>query len=360
MEKGRISALQMAILMYPTILATAILTLPATTAAYADRDMWLSPFWGSLAGFLAVYNAYKLNTLYRKETLIQYSQHIIGFIPGKVLGFFYIFYFLHNESLVVKQYGDFVAGIFLPETPMIVVNIAMVVVCGFAVRGGLETVARTAQIFIPVSFLLWIIVIILLIPELELTNMLPIMENGIMPSIKGAYILQSWFSLFIMVAFLLPFLKNHKKGLKWGMYSVTGVLFTMVITNLATLLIFGNMTSNFLYPVMDAARYVSLADFLQHIEALVMAIWVSGTFIKITVFYYVVVLGTAHWLKLSDYRPIVLPIGFLIAVFTVWTPGMQVVSQYFATTSIIYSVLFQTILPLLLLIVAVFRVPSKS
>ncbi|GAA0435751.1 endospore germination permease [Lentibacillus halophilus] len=360
MEKGRISALQMAVLMYPAVLATAILSLPATTAAYADHDMWMSPVWGSLAGYLAVYNAYKLNTLYTKETLIQYSQHIIGFIPGKVIGFFYIFYFLHNESLVVNQYGEFVAGIFLPQTPMIVVNIAMVIVCGIAVRGGLETIARTAQIFIPVTFLLWIIIIVLLIPELEPNNMFPIMGDGMMPSIKGAYILQSWFSLFIMVAFLLPFIEDHKKSLKWGMHSVTSVLFTMVITNLATLLIFGEITTRFFYPVMDAARYVSIADFFQHIEALVMAIWVSGIFIKTAVFYYVVVLGTAHWLKLDDYRPIVWPIGFLIIGFTVWAPGIQEISQYFATTSIIYSVLFQTIIPLLLLVIAVFKVPRKS
>ena len=37
MEKGKISALQMAIMMYPTIVATAILSVPSIIAKYAKN-----------------------------------------------------------------------------------------------------------------------------------------------------------------------------------------------------------------------------------------------------------------------------------------------------------------------------------
>ncbi len=50
-EKGKISAAQMAMMMYPTIIATAILLVPAITARHANQDMWLSPLWASLIGF---------------------------------------------------------------------------------------------------------------------------------------------------------------------------------------------------------------------------------------------------------------------------------------------------------------------
>ncbi|MDQ7861046.1 hypothetical protein RCO48_08420 [Peribacillus frigoritolerans] len=60
-EKGRISALQMAIIIYPTIMATAILLVPAITGKFAKQDMWLSPIWASFAGFLSVYIAQQLN-----------------------------------------------------------------------------------------------------------------------------------------------------------------------------------------------------------------------------------------------------------------------------------------------------------
>lgn len=70
-------------MMNPTIMATALLIVPSITAAKAERDMWLSPIWGSFFGFLAVFIAYQLHKHYPNETFIEYSQHIIGKIPEK-------------------------------------------------------------------------------------------------------------------------------------------------------------------------------------------------------------------------------------------------------------------------------------
>ena len=50
-----------------------------------------------------------------------------------------------------------------------------------------------------------------------------------------------------------------------------------------------------------------------------MAIWVVGAFVKISVFYYATVLGTAQWLNLSDYRPVIWPLGILMIVFGFWS-----------------------------------------
>jgi hypothetical protein len=82
-EKGRISALQMAIMIYPTIMATAVLLVPAITGKFAKQDMWLSPVWASSIGFLSAYLVHQLNNRYPKQTVIQYSVKILGFIPGK-------------------------------------------------------------------------------------------------------------------------------------------------------------------------------------------------------------------------------------------------------------------------------------
>ena len=57
-----------------------------------------------------------------------------------------------------------------------------------------------------------------------------------------------------------------------------------------------------------------------------MAIWVVGAFVKISVFYYVAALGTAQWLNLSDYRPVVWPLGIIIVEFSFWSlPNTMVV-----------------------------------
>ncbi|MCW1941527.1 hypothetical protein OMD49_27905 [Bacillus anthracis] len=52
LEKGKISAFQMAFMILPTITATAVLIVPSISSKYAERDMWISPIFASLNGFL--------------------------------------------------------------------------------------------------------------------------------------------------------------------------------------------------------------------------------------------------------------------------------------------------------------------
>lgn len=73
-EKGRISYLELALMMYATVVATAILYIPYITTQHTKRDLWLSPIWGSLSGFLIVMIIVKLSKLYPGKTLIEYGE----------------------------------------------------------------------------------------------------------------------------------------------------------------------------------------------------------------------------------------------------------------------------------------------
>ncbi|WP_134701153.1 endospore germination permease [Ammoniphilus sp. YIM 78166] len=355
-EKGKISALQMAILMHPTIIATGILLVPGLTAHHAERDLWMSPAWASLVGFLTVYIAIQLNRMYPKETIIEYSSRIVGTLPGKALGLIVLLFYLHVNGIIIREYGEFIIGIFLMQTPLGFVMGSMTLACAFAVRGGIEVLGRLGQMFVPIVLLLTLFMFFLIIPDMELENMFPIMEKGLMPSFKGSVPLQAWFSEFLLISFLLPFLTDREKGLKWGMISVFLVMVMMVVTNLATLFVLGGTTGTFLYPVMNIIRYVSVGDFLEHLESLVMAMWVIGAFMKISVFYYALALGAAQWLNLSDYRPLVFPLGFLLALFAVWaSPNLQEMAHFLGTSGSFYLVSIQVGIPLFLLMIACIR-----
>lgn len=355
-EKGKINGLQMAILIYPTIIATAILLVPAITGKEAKQDMWMSPIWASVTGFLAIFLAIQLNKRYPDQTLIQYSEKIVGKFLGKVIGLVFIFFLAHICGIVLREYGEFVKGNFLPTTPMTVVMGSMTFVCAVAVRGGIEVVARSAQIFVPVVTVLFVLIILLLTPDLEPANLYPVFENGLMPSLKGAVVPAGWYLEFFLISFLLPFLSNRNKATKWSITTVVAVMFTLIITNLATLFVFGNITDDFTYPVMEAARYISIAEFIQHLDSVVMAIWVGGIFVKISIFYYAIVLSTAQWLKLSDYRPIVFPIGIFIAVLGFWSAAnLQELEKFLSSIFPVYAFIFLAFIPIILLVAAVIR-----
>lgn len=238
---------------------------------------------------------------------------------------------------------------------MIIISSTLILAAAFAVRNGIESVARSAFIcaiifMVPATFMLF------LIPDLDLRNLLPVMEHGIMPSLHGAIIPQSWFSEFFLIAFLLPYLSDDKKGMKWGLLSVLFVMIGLTYVNLLILFLFGHYVSSMQYPLMTAFRYISVAGFLDNFESVVMAIWVLGNFVKISVFYYAVSLGLSQWLNLVDMRPVVTAIGLMMIIFSYW--GLQNlldVTLYFTEAFIIFGTLMQTVVPALLLAIGYVR-----
>ncbi|MEY2196585.1 endospore germination permease [Neobacillus sp. BF23-41] len=323
MEKGKISAFQMALMILPPIISTSILAVPAVTGSYAHRDMWISPILASLNGFFTAFIVYQLHKIYPKETIIQYSQHIVGRILGKVLGLIILFFFLYLSGTICREYTVFVIDTFFPKTPMIVVIGSMALVSAFAVRGGVEVLGRAAQLFVPI-FMFPLLLLILLIPNFKPENMFPIMERGIMPPVMGAAQPMVWFAEVFLMSILLPFLTDREKGMKWSMISVVVALLTMVYLDIVSLFVLGESASDYTYPVFIVFRHISVATFFEHLESILMVVWVLGVFVKFSVFYYALVLGTAQWLDLSNYRPIVFPLGFLIILFGIWEyPNFQ-------------------------------------
>ena len=114
-EKGKISSLQLAILFYPTIIASSLLSVPNATTRHAKNDLWFSPILASLVGVLVVFVVWKLYTYYPKQTVIQYSEKILGKFLGKVFGGLLIFTLLFSNGLATRQYGDLMIGALSPN-----------------------------------------------------------------------------------------------------------------------------------------------------------------------------------------------------------------------------------------------------
>jgi len=356
MENGKITPVQMALLLYAVITPTAVLLVPGAIARHAKQDMWLSPFWASLIGFLTVYMVVQLHRLYPNKTLIQYSVDIAGTFVGKMVGLLFILSHLHGAGLVIRAYGEFIVGHFLLHTPLSFVMGTMVFVCAVAVRSGIDVLGRLAQILVPVLIIWFVMMVLLLLPDMDWENMLPILEDGIWPSVKGSIILQGWFSQCAFMSFFLPHMMNRDRGQKWGYIAVIATMMTLWATNLMTLFVLGNTAGDFLYPVMNAVRYTSIADFLEHVEVIVMAFWVVGAFLKIAVFFYAVVVALAQWTGMSEYKPLVFPAGFMLFFASIWAArDIMELGRFVGAVNAFYIVFTETIVLLLLLLIAKWR-----
>lgn len=355
MEKGKISSLQLAIIMYPGILATGFISLPVITALYAQNDLWLTGILSSVVGLLTIYLSIRLHELYPKQTVVEYSVRILGSIPGKIIGMIYFLVLVHFVGIISREYAEFVTGNFLAKTPILLILSSIVLLSAFAVRGGVEMLARCAVIFTPI-FIIPLFFLLFLFPDLDLKNLFPILSRGLVPVLKGSATPQAWLSEFFMMTFFLPYLTNPDKGKKTALLTLIFIIASMTYVNLISLFILGIDIGDKVYPILIVFRYIRVGEILENLESLLLAMWVVGNFVKISVFFFSAVLSFAQTFKLTDYRTVIFPIGILSVIFGFWDiPNFSGLAYFLRILVPFYLITMFVCIPVFLLIVATIR-----
>lgn len=351
-------------MMLSMMLPTAILTIPAVTVETARQDAWLSVIAATLAGLLIARLVVNLSLRFPGKTLVEYSEEILGKAPGKIVGFLYIWlFFPYIGSGTVREFGVFLVTAVMPDTPIIVFLIAVTAVAAYAVRNGLEVLCRFNQLFIPATGLL-VIVFLLSTKDMKLTRLLPVFDAGLFPIVKGAVTPTMWLGEIVTLAMIIPYLNKPEKAHRIAVLSILLTGFFLTASILEAILIFGpNLTGHWVFPTFNATRVVSIANFLERLESVIVASWVLGGCIKAGVFYYAIVLGSAQWMGLRDYRPLVLPVGVVLVAFSILLHGENNVEVLYYIPHVevpFLLIVFEVGIPLVLLIIALARKEGKS
>lgn len=346
-------------LMMSMVLPTAILTVPAITVKSAGQDAWLSIVVATLAGLLIAWLVVSLSLRFPGKTLFEYTEEILGKAPGKIFGLLYIWlFFLYIGSGAVREFGVFLVTAMMPDTPIIVFHIAVIAVAAYAVRNGLEVLSRFNQLFIPVTALL-AVVFILSAKDMKVARLLPVFDTGLIPIVKGAVAPTMWLGEIVTLAMIIPYLNKPREAYRVAALSILLCSFFLAASILEGLLIFGpNMTGHWIFPTFNAVRVVSIANFLERLESVILMLWILGGIAKVGVFYYAAVLGSAQWLGLKDYRPLVLPVGVILTALSILLWGENIVDMlhFIAQVYVPFCLIVLEVgIPLLLLVVALAR-----
>jgi spore germination protein KB len=359
LEGGKISGRQAVLLMVSMVLPTAFLFVASVVASLARQDGWLSMLLATLSALLIAWLTVNLGLRFPNKTLFQFPEVILGRWPGKVVALLYIWWYIHMNAEIIRQYGSFLVTAFMPETPIIVFEIMIMAIAAYAVYNGLEVFTRVNEIILPFTLVSIVVLIVLATPEMNLKRLLPVFaDNGAVPVIKGAVMPTAWMGEIVTMAVLIPCLNKAEEAYK---VAVTATLITGLIlcaSFVADIAIFGpQVSAGWLFPGLNAARMVHLANFLERLDPVVMAIWVAGVLVKMSIFYWVATLGAAQWLELKDYKPLVLPVGVILLALSIMVhESILGLFTFLGTFWGPYALtLFQVGIPLLLLIVAVLR-----
>lgn len=345
------------------ILFIAGSTLALPTGSAAGSDLWLAILLAIIVA-IPLYLIYaRLLSLYPGKDLFDIVEIVFGKVFGKAIALVFVLYTFNLGVLVLRDQGEFLITVSLPETPMLVPMIMIMILCVMAVKAGIETLGRWSKLFVILNGPIPTITILMLIPLMDFNNIQPVLFNGVKPLLKGTLeTLVFPFGdtvVFIMIFFALKSRKSSYnvliKGLLFGGILIAGV-------SLAEVLVLGQdlYLANY-YPNHTVAGKVSIGEILQRLEVVAIVATITSYFLKISVCLFAVTNGAAKILGLKDYRLIAVPVALLMCNFAYFAFD-SIMAKYNWTSQVgpYYFLPFQVFLPIAVLIAAEIKKRQKS
>lgn len=360
-EKGEISSSQLMFLVIGLIQGSNLVM----TYLYGitNHDTWLAVLVAFVISFPFVWIDIALAQKFSGKNLIQINDIIYGSYLGKLISTLYILFFLLLNALNIRYIGAFFTTYIMPETPIIAIIIMFTFVCAWAVRNGLEVIARSSFILVVITALLIIFDTVLLLKDMKLTNFLPIFDLSLKDFIQGTQLVVSIpFTQIVVFLMFIPFVNNIKqaKGSIVLGVIIGGIsLLITVIRDIATL---GIMANIMVSPTFEAVRLIEIAKILTRLDILVAIGLLVIMFLRVSIFYYATVLSIAQIFNLRSFVPLVFPIGIIIISLTMLLFDSSMEHTYSTSNFYpIYSFPFQILIPPISLFIAKIRgLPKKQ
>jgi spore germination protein KB len=357
MEKAKISGIQLFSIMFIFELGTAMVVNYGTDAG---KDAWLSTLLAMSGGVTLFFIFYFLFRQYPHLTFTGYIRKIFGNYLGWIIGLVYCEHFLYICGRNVREFGSLIISSTLSETPLMVINLTLVLVMCYVIHLGIEVVGRTAEVFIVILFLFGIVgnFLVLVSGDVNFHQIRPFLEHGWKPIFTTAFPHLLIFPFGEMIAFttLLPYLNRPELAKRVWLTAVISsgmILSWTVLLNTSVLGI--DVMHRSVFPTLKAVGKVHLLEFIERLDAIVVFTLLITVFFKASIYLYAAVIGLADLFKLNTYHQILLPMGTIV-IFLSLTMASSFSEQ--GEEGFLYhyiSIALLIVIPLLMLLVSIIR-----
>lgn len=302
------------------VYAKAIGLTQGSMAREVGSDIWLSTIFGNViaAGFIV----FIVIVIQRMPTgdLIEQGKKMIGAWFGKLLAIIFFIYFLSSMGPIMATFVYHLKDYFLPDAHTVVfIIVAMGVGC-YAIYFGIEVIARMALIGVFSILSLNILLLLGSLGRFDIRELLPIFESGLVNTAwAGRHVLADWTMVFMMVALILPNVKEIKV---WKRSNLAGVFygagFILMWPLIETGVLSAHVTSEYIVSCMQMARSAQIGLYIHRYEMIMVALFAISLLTQVMMSLYCGAISLQKVIGLKSYRPLVIPVGLLFGGSSYW------------------------------------------
>ncbi|MFC5653328.1 endospore germination permease [Paenibacillus solisilvae] len=315
----KISGLQILWLIFSMQIGMILLRL-TQAIAQSKQDAWISVLLAGVAGIGITYVSAKVSVLYPNQTFIEFTQTILGKWLGKIVIITYFFQWYTGSAVIIRRSSDFLHLALFHRTPVLILIASMLLLVLYALyEGGIEGIARCSEVIGPLIFITLIFIFCLSLNNLDWHMLLPVFtDSGWKDIMKGSLSPTSLLAETFMLVMLIAFMNEPKKGPSQAIWGV-GIAFGFVfIATLFVIMTFGpNLSGRMMYAFYDVVRFISMMEFIQNVDVIIIVVWMTSFFIKLSLYVFICCYGTAQFFRIQNWRAliwVVIPIVLFLAM----------------------------------------------
>lgn len=323
MEKPKtVTSLQLTMSIGTAIIGVGILAFPRISVEYVQTGAPASAAFAMILMMAGSFVVAYLGNRYRNQTIFEYADQLIGKWLSKVFLVFIGMYFLELTALASREFGEVVVTSVLQQTPIAVTVFVMVLLATIACRVDIAVFARILTFYMPFVYFPALVIVVLSLKSARVANLQPLFaffhgQTGY-DIVTSIMVVSALFTNYLIVGLIVPFMFHPERSMRSAVVGV-GIAGTLyIILMFGTLGVFGvEEMRNLLWPTLELAKTAALpAFFVERLDPIFLAVWVTAVFSAIFAAYYIAVQAISHLFRLKDHRSlsiIALPIILALA-----------------------------------------------
>ena len=218
-----------------------------------------------------------------------------------------------NLISLIRIFPEIIKLVLLQKTYVELIGLMFLAVLVLGARCGIESIGRVHAIFIPIAGVIFLIFILLLIPEFNTDAASPVLGKGVFSVFGEGISGLSLFSDLLLLNLLLPHSENldayKKSGTKGIM--IGGICATIIMGAYCLSYVYP-VSEIFYVPVYQLERLIHLSSFFSRFEAIFQFIWTISIMLYGALYFAVLADVWKLTFRLSDTAPLLCPIAVLV------------------------------------------------
>lgn len=307
-----------------TIFIRAFFTSPGRVVEQVGTAGWYMTLISAATAALLFLPIYFLLKRFPDKNITQINDLVLGKVAGSAFSFIAGIFLLAIVAINFREFTEMLKTYVLPNSPpsfIMIVFLMGVIALSFM---GLETIARYAKLLIYVLIAGYFLVVILSIKNFKFAHILPILGFGLDKTIINGLLRSSFYGDVVIVAFIASSLHGIKeiKRIAFSSILISGILTSSALLTFS--LVFPYTTAQELTaPMYEMAAMIQYGSFLQQMDPFFLFFWNFGSFIEISIIFYCAIINYCYVFRISDKRPIILPMATLVFCISLIPKGIS-------------------------------------